>query len=151
MIEFKVNPDSVRNVLNKVEGATARVEEKVQGTMTRLMVELRSRVTQKLSGQVLKIRTGNLIRSVNNSVTRILGVIAGFVRAGREAPYGKIHEYGGTFSVAEYLRQLKSGKQAIVRAHTVTFPQRSFMRTSLFEMQSQIISEVSTAVTEGLK
>jgi hypothetical protein len=49
---------------------------------------------------------------------------------------------------------MQGGKMAFykkVAAHTVTMPERSFMRSSLADMRDEIISELTDAVREGAR
>jgi hypothetical protein len=124
-----------------------------------LMLQLQAKIVgEKLQGQVLAHRTGKLSGSireipVTNTGTLLTGAVEG---AGGPAWYGKLHEEGGTFpyhrksKIAERL----SGKEAMskrARKGSITFPQRSFMRTSLEEMRGQIFEGLRTAVSEELK
>lgn len=90
-------------------------------------IKLTSKVkADKLSGQALKVRTGRLRRSINYKVTET--ATGAFAKVGTNVEYGRIHEYGGRIG--------KSG----------TMPQRSFLRSALTEMKTQIISELKGRV-----
>lgn len=64
--------------------------------LNELMGELQARIQAKLSGEVLNVRTGNLLRSVALQPAEVVGSrIIGRVTAGGDiAFYGKFHEYG---------------------------------------------------------
>jgi hypothetical protein len=115
------------------------------------MLLLQKRIQEKLSGEVLNIRTGKLIGSVNKEpVTVSGGVVQGSITAAAgPAWYGKIHEFGGTFVIrrGSLSRKAKKNKK---RLPTVTFPERSFMRSSLEELRQTIIRRLKTAVVEAL-
>jgi phage gpG-like protein len=116
--------------------------------MERQMIMLRDRVVaSKLSGQVLKNRTGTLRRSQNYSITQTETSITGIVATDPAASkYGVVHEYGGTFSVRAHLRQGHP-----VKAHSVTFPERSFLRSTLKESTPSILDALQGAVAQAIK
>jgi hypothetical protein len=119
-------------------------------------------VTGKLSGDPLHRRTGVLASSINvggtdtatafeESPTEIVG------RIGTKVRYGKVHEDGGTYNVPAHERMLSQvfGRpvepHAIsVAAHSVTFPQRSFLRSTLREMAPTLRANIERAVSSAL-
>jgi hypothetical protein len=110
-------------------------------------------VDNKLSGQVLRRRTGTLARSVAQSprvYSSADGVVIGTVGTANiigddgRAPvkYGALHEWGGTYEaqVREHMRAQKQAfgrpvapRQVSVRAHIRrgVLPERSFLRSAL--------------------
>ncbi|UCV28113.1 hypothetical protein [Ferribacterium limneticum] len=140
------------------EGARSRLADSVG----RLVLRLQARVMRdKLSGQVLKVRTGTLRRSIDRQVITDGNVIAGVVST--NVGYGKAHEFGGlrTETVREHLRlvkqafgkTLKSPVWATVGAHqrTVDLPERSFLRSALKDMQKETLAELREAAFGHLK
>jgi len=141
-----------------------RSEAMIAGTrtaMTSLAIGLSARVKgSKLSGQVLRVRTGRLRRSINHVVTEADGVITGAV--GTNVEYARRHEFGGRVSeqVKEHMRVCKQvyGRMlskpilVSVRAHvrTTNLPERSFLRTSLAEMKPQIKRELADAIAKAV-
>ncbi len=106
-------------------------------------------VEEKLSGQDLKTKTGTLRRSQHESVTSDENAIRGFVSTDPSASaYGFVHEYGGTFSVKAYMRKTSRSMQTWVREHSITFPERSFLRSTLNEMAPDIVSGLQNAANE---
>lgn len=98
-------------------------------------------VQEKLSGQVLHVRTGTGRRSITYRVEEAGTVIRGIV--GTNLVYMKAHEYGALIQVPEIrprnaraLHFMVNGVSVFAmraRAHTVRLPERSFLRTSLAE------------------
>jgi phage gpG-like protein len=131
--------------------------EKLQGGMQRAFARIAIRlqqyiVQQKLSGQVLHHKSGKLASSVIQRVETTEGRIAAIVQAGGLAvSYAGVHEYGGTFQIPEHLSVSRSGKQFTVHAHSATYPERSYMRTSLDENTDMFLEEVSKAIGDALK
>ena len=75
-----------------------------------------------------------------------------------DVKYAGIHEFGGTIDIPEItakgkaLAFMRGGQQEFykkVAAHTITMPERSFMRSSLADMKDQIVREMTEAVREG--
>lgn len=134
-----------------------RAQAELRDTVGRCALRLRRMVMEsKLSGQVLKVRTGNLRRGIDSAIFERPGEVIGKVST--NVKYARVHEYGynGTVSVKAHLRQVKQawGRTlatpitANVRAFTrkVNFPERSFLRSSLDEFKPQFIAEVQAAV-----
>src|ERR1041384_5652469 len=115
--------------------------------MLQEMIALRDVVVEeKLSGQVLKNKTGTLRRSQHESVTSDEKVIQGTVATDPSASaYGYVHEYGGTFDVKAHMRKSSHNMQTWVRQHSVTFPVRSFLRSTLNEMAPDIVEGLQNA------
>jgi len=151
---FPVTVDS--SVLNvRIRSFDERVKERLLKVMRKLSIELTTYVqTQKLSGQVLRNRTGQLrasIHPVGPTVTPI-GITAG---AGTNLSYAAFHEYGftGTEQVRAHLRALKSGKMAQVREHArvVHYPAHSYLRSALKDMAATIEARIREAVIAEAK
>jgi len=152
----------------EVEGgeATARmlraVSPRVLTRLDRTIVTLALRLTrqvkdQKLSGQVLKNRTGRLRRSINYRMTSGGARIEATV--GTNVEYARTHEYGGKVDVKEHLRMqvmawgrpMKTPRKVTVKKHEAQFPERSFLRSALREMSPVILAEIRKAVDEGVR
>lgn len=138
------------------------VEQGVQASIGRLVLRLQRKVMQdKLTGQVLKVRTGTLRRSIDQVVVAEPGAVTGIVST--NVKYGKAHEYGfkGPANVKEHLRLVKQawGKPlkfpvfATVKTHTVnmSLPERSFLRSALREMEPDIRGDLRKSVSEATK
>lgn len=120
-------------------------------------------VREKLSGDPLHRRTGNLASSINvggadsatafeESDTEIVG------RIGTRVKYGRVHEDGGTFQVPSHERTITqvfgrsiTPRTITVREHTVTFPQRSFLRSTLREMGPGVTAALEKALADAVK
>ena len=122
-----------------------------------LAIQLQAKVKEeKLSGQVLNVRTGRLRRSITQRVDADQARVYGIV--GTNVEYGAAFEYGfsGVESVRAYMRQMKKafGKtvnnphEIAVSAHqrTVNIPEKSFLRSALAEMKDEITAAMAAAV-----
>ena len=93
-------------------------------------------VSKKLSGQVLKRRTGRLAGSINKEVITKKDVVIG--RVGSNLKYARIHELGGTIRPvrAKYLCFKIDGQ--FVMAKEVTIPKRPYIAPSMKEYRPQL-------------
>lgn len=126
-----------------------------------LRLELESKIKgDKLSGQVLHVVTGNLRRSIFSGVNDKGDVIEGFAKQSSDVKYGAIHEFGGKIHIPEIvpvkakaLHWVSGGKDVFAkraRAHDVTMPKRSFMRSALHDMEGEIVSGLKETVLKEL-
>lgn len=137
---FAAMPERMRAaVLKKVSALTKKLEAKIK--------------REKLSGQVLNVRTGALRRSISSLVeSEASDKITGMAIQSGDVKYGRIHEFGGQTAPhvivptkATVLAFMMSGKKVFAKRvnHPGSkMPERSFMRSSLKDMQPEI--------TEGL-
>jgi len=135
------------------------VKERLAAAVDRLSQELRDAVERKLSGEVLRQRSGRLAASIDVNLTGTGGAIG--ARLSSDVEYAAIHEYGGTIAAREVLprgaRALAfpwKGRQHFfkrVELPTVTMPERSFLRSALDEMAPQIREAVAAAVREAVQ
>lgn len=149
-------------VINNYKDPTDHIIEQIRTTIKKLTFKLQAKIkNDKLTGQVLNVRTGRLRRSINAEFQELGdGLIQGLV--GTNVPYAKIHEFGfnGEQQVKEYMqkrkqvfgRMLKDPIQVTIRAHVrkINLPERSFMRSALEELRPEIIEELQAATKRGL-
>lgn len=153
----------------EIEGADAtarmlravapQVRTRLDAAIARLALRLVRDVKEsKLSGQVLKNRTGRLRRSVNYRMTtetdtRIEATV------GTNVEYARAHEYGGTVTIKEHLRMqtqawgrpMVTPRKVTVKQHEAKFAERSFLRSALRELAPTIRQEIARAVEEGAR
>lgn len=126
-----------------------------------LVLKLQRKIVRdKLNGQVLKVQTGTLARSIDQVVLPSADGVRGIVSTNVE--YARKHEYGakGSESVKAHLRTVKqafgkpiSPRKVAVRAHSrkVDYPERSFMRSALADMREEILADMEAAVKGATK
>ena len=145
-------------------------QEQVTAHIARLDDDVRSRLTSalqdigvsfieyvksnKLSGSPLTSRTGNLANSLRSEVVSTDDGIS--LTASANTPYAAIQEYGGTTSPhiiepknKSVLRFMMNGKAVFasrVNHPGSKIPSRSYMRSSLTEMEPQIVSRLQAAI-----
>lgn len=152
MIE-EVNIVGVEELLDRFKKGESTVDLFMRPVMVRLLIGLSRKVKEdKLTGQVLKTRTGTLRRSIHDEIRgrglNMVGVV------GTNVVYAAPHEYGfdGVVTVREHLRQAKSGLAHTVRQHkrTMHLPVRSFLRSTLTENAALIRTELLEAAGQAL-
>ena len=113
----------------------------------------------KLSGQVLKSRSGSLRSSIDLTVDQSGGAITASVSSGSR--YAGAQEYGfaGTVSVRTSLRRITKAFGRPIAETTINvraydrrmdLPERSFLRSALEDMGPAVREEVQAALTEAV-
>lgn len=154
---------SVQGLAEAQKALPAKVDSiagAVRTAMTSLTLALLVKVKEeKLSGQVVNVRTGRLRRSITNAVIDEGGSIVGTV--GTNVEYARRIEEGftGDERVREHMRtakqafgrQIKNPHATMVRAHTrhVNTPPRSFLASALQEMEPQVRADLMHAMEVG--
>lgn len=150
-----------KEVSRRLRALPDGIRSRVVDSIGRLTLRLQRKVMQeKLTGQVLKVRTGTLRRSIDQRLLTDSNAVTGVVST--NVKYGKAHEYGssGPVTVKEHLRLVKQafGKTlkypvwATVKAHSMNqnLPERSFLRSALADMRPDIMAELDRAIAEGV-
>ena len=150
-----------RELIAKLQAMPARVHDALLKKVTVLALQLEAKVKQKLSGDVLNVKTGALRRSIFETVDESASSVVGKVASAGDVKYAAIHEFGGTIpaheivpSKAKALAFVIGGKQvfaARVQIPDVQMPERSFLRSALGEMEPQIVEGLREAVRQGLQ
>lgn len=150
-------------LLDRIGQYPGRLQQALTTVLQRLSIQVQAAVKQKLSGQVLHVRTGTLRRSINRVVTSTPDSVVATV--GTNVRYAAIHEFGfdGTVTVRWHVRKIASqsigkGKKqtlqgvAFVKEHTRTvhMPERSFLRSTLREFGPQITRDVRAAALSAV-
>lgn len=147
-------------VIANLKGMSPQVVAAGKASITRSTVKVKARAFMKVSGEVLKNRTGTLRRAINFRVEDAGGRIVGTV--GIKLRYAAAHEYGfkGTVTVRAHLRMMKVAwgrpvkepRKIEVGAHTMkmNLPERSFLRSSLRELRSDIIADMQASVAKAV-
>jgi phage gpG-like protein len=143
---------------SKVIGSLNAFPEVLEGGLrngiTRACLRLQRHVKEdKLTGQVLNVRTGRLRRSITQRVEDEGGNVVGYV--GTKVKYARAHEFGftGNVTVREHLRRTKSGTEATVKAHSrnMHLPERSFLRSALKDLQPVIRQDIRGGIVDAVK
>lgn len=150
MLELSFN-ESDQRVRAWLQSMPPKLTAALYQEMQRQMIGLRNYiVANKLSGQVLDTKHGTLRRAQIPTVEQQGNIIVGIEATDPTASkYGFLHEYGGTFTVREHLRNTSHGTRT-VREHSITFPERSYMRSSLREMTPTIREGLQAALNKAI-
>lgn len=157
-----INANLIGNsdVSRKLARLTSDIKLEVKGSILRLALKLVAKIkSEKLSGQVLRVRTGTLRRSISHRIIDTQTEMTAEV--GSNLKYAAAHEYGfrGTVSVREHLRQIKQAfgrpiqpTSVLVSAHSrnMNLPERSFIRSAIRDMTPEISREINEAVRRGI-
>lgn len=152
MAGIKVTVVGKAQLIEKLRNMGARAPFAMYEAVKDEMVKLADYVrATKLQGNPLNHRTGRLSRSVTgradidgtDTINGSIGVSLD------EVPYAAVHEFGGTFNVPAYVREVdkvfgRSVKpfEQNVRAHTATYPQRAFLKPSMDERRDAILASL---------
>ena len=149
--EFK-EPDGFRDTASRIHDALFK-----KATAYALLLESHIKA-DKLSGQVLNVRTGNLRRSIFSGVDDNGDTIEIWAKQSGDVKYGAIHEFGGKTAAhdilpmkAKALHFIVGGKEIfakIVHHPGSVMPERSYMRSSLEDMKDSIIAGLKDAVVK---
>jgi hypothetical protein len=147
----------------QLSAKAARLHEVLFTRTQALTYMLQTKVIGKLSGNVLKVRTGVLRGSVNaNTVTDGQTITGTVASSGGPAFYGRVHEFGvphawqivATKSKALAFQMSVKQRAKKVFARSVVhppLPQRTFMQSTLNENEEEITRVLARAVADALK
>jgi hypothetical protein len=168
-----------QRIVARLSSLISPVLDAMVNAMDAQMISLEGYIrANKLEGNPLQHRSGRLQSSVNYVPATIVDdtTVEGSVNGGGGlAPYGIVHEEGGTFQIPEYTRRsARSASGGVVRlltkggltsqrrqinfvrtdivvhAHPATYPQRSFMRAGLDEQSANILENLQTAYAAAI-
>ena len=157
---FDVQITGTEEVKAKFAGGGTNVRQALREVIQSSVISMEASVKEKLSGPVLRNRTGRLRNSVTSRVEDAGSQIIGTV--GANTPYAAAHEYGfrQTVVVREHLREiteafgrpLRFPVAVTVRSHDMdmNLSQRSYLRSTLAENAPGIVRLLRIAVKEAL-
>lgn len=133
-------------VVSRLNAMSPKVKQELLVTVRRLAIGLQGHVKQnKLSGQVLKNRTGTLRRSITYKVTE--GPDGVRAQVGTNVAYARPHEFG--YQGKALIDQAFGRKLKFPVWKSINLPERSFLRSSLKDKAEQIKTELRQAVLRG--
>ncbi len=152
MITVRTTVTGAPEVGARLEGLIPRIRELVAGALNEYGQELSGTIKEdKLSGQVLNVRSGALRDSITPLEVTQAEVMQGGAAGGAGIPYAKIHEYGGIIEARNYpYLTFRTEDGQWHRVKSVVMPERSYMRSSFRETYEQGIDQVRAAVMEAI-
>jgi hypothetical protein len=149
-------------LVRKYEDMSPKLVSALNRSIGRLTLTLMRNVKQdKLSGQVLNVRSGRLRRSINQRMEGVgTQTVSGYV--GTNVVYGRRFEYGfsGNVTVKAHMRTITqafgrsiSPVQVSVGAYNMkaNTPERSFLRSALSDMDTQIQQDINQEIAGAIK
>lgn len=121
------------------------VNARLKQTMQAITLYIASYVkSEKLSGQVLRIRTNRLKSSIAGTANAVGDIISG--KIGTNVVYARIHELGGTIvpKNGPFLKFNIGGRW--IFASKVTMPKRPYLAPSLNENKSFIVKQFQKTI-----
>ena len=145
--------DRVISMLSRV-AAFSTLRKTMDVIATRMEAHVKM---EKLSGQALKRRTGNLSRSITHKTSESNGTTTAIV--GTNASYAAVHEFGhsGSVNVPAHMRmqtmafgKRMAAKQVMVKAHPMkqNIPERSFLRSTLNETRTDSLERIRRSMRD---
>ena len=162
---FSAGLEFPTNLVMNFSNFPSKGEALLKATMLSLAARLQSKIkNEKLQGQVLKYKSGKLSRSIKYNVQGSGRSITATVFS-TGVPYAAIHEYGGrtkphlifpkkSWADGGVLAFKMNGKMVFSRyvMHPGSkIPMRSYLRSSLKEMEPEIRSNLLAAIVNELK
>jgi hypothetical protein len=158
---FSVSLDGAEALQARLDDLPLAVQAAVRAKAADLAERLRAHVVDdKLSGQVLRSKTGALAGSIGAEVAVEGDQVRARVFSAGDLKYARIQEYGGVTpahqivpSKARALAFIAGGAQVFARRvqHPGSvIPERSYLRSSLADMAGQITAELKAAVVNSL-
>lgn len=140
---FNVSLQGDVQLVAALEAMPGSVRAALAKTVERLAIGLRAHIVgDKLDGQVLNKISGDLVRSIQEEAPIIEGdSVIGLVYSSGDVKYAGVHEYGRTVQRVSSL-----GK-----TFSVTYPVRSFLRSSLADQRDMIAEQLQRAVIDGMR
>ena len=152
-----------KKLLSSLSSLPAIIQQALYIKTVTLALKLENLVkTGKLNGQVLNRITGALSRSIHHSVKVENGAVVGSVFSAGDVKYAAIHEYGGVTpphiilpKKAQVLAFMGSGGGMVftkkVNHPGSKMPERSFLRSSLKDMSTEISTGLKKSVVDAIK
>lgn len=148
-----------KQVIAKLDALPGRLHDALLKRVTALSLQMAATVKQKLSGQVLQVRSGNLRRSIQSAVANDPTQVSGRIFSDQSVRYGAIHEYGGT-TKPHVIEAKNGGVLAFQAGGRMMFarrvnhpgskiPARPFMRPTLAEYRDKIVDNFQAAASEA--
>ena len=133
MITMRVRGD--KEVMRRLETMNDRIRRSLRTAIEKEAIFETGYVKRnKLSGQVLNVRTGTLRRSIAYRIES--GDTFVTAKIGTNVIYAAIHEYGGVIQT---------------KFATIRMPMRSYMRTTLQDNRQRIFESLRKGALEAVK
>jgi len=152
MIAVEISGETLTLTVDYFDQLSERIYNSLVSAIIDVIRELKNLVVLGyLSGQVLKQVSGRLASSIAEDIEQTADAITGKVVQRYDlAPYGHVHEQGGSFIIPAHIRHLKNGREVAVSSYIMEVPRRSFMEAALQELAERIKDRLVSAVRGAL-
>lgn len=150
----RITVELVDHATIKLRNIPEDMRRRLRVAVVRDTKELAALVRGKLSGTVLHVRSGRLLKSIKSEMVENANTVYGRVYSSG-VPYAAIHEYGGRTKPhlilprnAKALHFMVGGKDvfaARVNHPGSKIPQRSYLRSSLAEIREKVVFDLQEA------
>lgn len=170
---FNVVLTGSRELLLRFDAMPPNVRKALAKKVFALTLMLEARVKTKLTNQVLRVRTGNLRASIFQRTWEAGTALWGAVFSNGSVKYAGIHEFGGVIQhpggtayiaknpnhilgtsggVTFISNAAAANMKAVLRTkpHPIPVPARSFLRSSLRDMDTDIVRGLKQAAVEAI-
>lgn len=157
---FNVTLVGDRALVARLRNLGGPVAAALRGKIELLTIALQTHIVRdKLHGQVLGQRSGQLAQSIQRRVEATALAVFGIVFSAGNVKYAKAHEFGfhETVTVKQHMRTVVFGKEAAMPfavgpyAMKMNIPERSFMRSAFADQRESITAGLKEAMVEGLQ
>lgn len=169
-MRFSIEITGDQTLANRLAGVGPSIQREISQSIKELTFELQEYIqANKLSGQVLNVKTGALRAHIFTKVEENSGVTTGTVFISpSQVPYAGVHEFGGTIkhpggtaysisSAGSRFIPNSDDRVGILRtlgyvtkAHDIPMPERSYMRSGLKDFRDRILEALRAAVKRGV-
>jgi len=159
MFTTKIRGDT--ELVTRLAALPDSIRRSLRAKTWELALRLEALVKAKLTNQVLHVLTGALRASIASEITEDATGVRGRVFSSGDVKYAAIHEFGGYIpphdiypSKARALHFVVGSKEifaAHVRFPGADMPERSYLRSSLEDMRSEIVEGLRQAATTGAR
>jgi phage gpG-like protein len=142
----------------RLSNASVGIRAALRAAIQASVIEMEAQVKEKLSGPVLKNRTGRLRNSIVSNVTDDATTITGTVAA--NTPYAAIQEYGGTTRAhliqardAQSLFFMMGGRKVFAKSVNhpgSNIPERSYLRSTLEDNAVPIADRLRHSIQQAI-
>lgn len=154
MADMEVKVDLVDSATVRLRSIPEDMRRRLRVAIVRDGKELARRVRGKLSGTVLKVRSGRLLNSIKSEMVENANTIYGRIYS-TGVPYAAIHEHGGQTRPHVIVPRNAMALHFIVGGQSVfamrvnhpgsKIPKRSYMAASFAEMREELVRNLQDA------
>lgn len=146
----------VQRLTSMPEAVQAAIEKK----MRLQAADISARIKQKLSGELLNVKSGALRNSIYARIYSSKNRVLLSVGSRGDVPYAALHNYGGVVqhpgvsSDKVVVFRDKGGSKVFSRGispHSIPIPERNFVESTIDDSKGELIQDLIDAVAEAAR